>query len=348
MISDFTLGLVTAFAALIALAIGLCAPAIGRITGLLDRPGGRKMHKATTPLMGGLALLVGLVPILAIYMLTYEPEGIGHWALANFVVAMIGCSLLGMLDDRFNIPARPRFALAFLLFGALLVFEPRFGLQLLHFQGFESHVALGWVGGWFFTVFVLLGFMNAVNMADGKNGLVIGLSIIWSLVVMASGPIGLIPVLVPLAALLGVLFVFNMSGRLFLGDGGTYGLSAIIGLAATYSYNFQNGLMAADQLILLFLVPITDMMRLIAHRLWAGRSPMSSDREHLHHYLLAGFGWPGGLIFYLLLVGAPNAATIWWPWMAPWFVLGTLIIYFVLIWGFTRKRERAVSEVILD
>jgi UDP-GlcNAc:undecaprenyl-phosphate/decaprenyl-phosphate GlcNAc-1-phosphate transferase len=337
MISNYSLLVATGYCALVGFVVGTFSSRIGNRLGLLDRPGGRKLHRTPTPLMGGLALLAGLLPVLAIYMVTSEPEGIGHWALTSFAVTMAGCALLGLLDDRFTIPARPRFVAAFLLFGTLLVVEPRFGLAMLHFEALAEPVTLGRIGGWFFTVFVLLGFMNAVNMADGKNGLVIGLSTIWALVIVASGPVGLLPVLIPLAAMLIVLFVFNMRGTLFLGDGGTYGLSVVIALAATYSYNFQNGLMAADQLILLFLVPITDMMRLIAHRLWQGRSPMAPDRDHLHHYLLRAFGWPGGLAIYLALVGIPNIIAVVLPHLAPFFVLGTLLIYGALVFAVGRS-----------
>lgn len=342
MISSVSLVLAIAYAALVGLMIGYAASAIGDRLGLVDRPGGRKLHRNPTPLVGGIGLLAGLLPILAVYMITSEPEGIGHWALTSFAVTTAGCAVLGLMDDRYAIPARLRFVLAFFLFGALLIIEPRFGLMLLHFEALASPLELGRIGGWFFTVFVLLGFMNAVNMADGKNGLVIGLSIIWSLFIVGSGPVGLMPVLIPLAAMLIVLFVFNMRGALFLGDGGTYGLSAIIGLAATYSYNFQNGLMAADQLILLFLVPIADMMRLIAHRLWQGRSPMSPDREHLHHYLLRALGWPGGLAVYLALVAVPNMIAIAQPATAPWLVVATLAIYGALLFGLRRPEDAEV------
>jgi UDP-GlcNAc:undecaprenyl-phosphate/decaprenyl-phosphate GlcNAc-1-phosphate transferase len=344
MISDFTLILACLYAGLSALAICLAAPWIGKRLRLLDRPGGRKTHTKATPLMGGVALLVGLVPILFGYMLSYEPEGIGHWALTSFAVTIMGCALLGIFDDCFAIPARPRFIIAFLLFGALLLVEPRFSLRQLYFYGFDTPLILGPIGGWVFTVIVLLGFMNAVNMADGKNGLVMGLTIVWAALIVASGPVGLIPVLVPLIALMGVLLLFNLAGRLFLGDGGTYGLSAVIGLAATYSYNFQAGLMNADQLILLFLIPITDMMRLIAQRTLSGQSPMAADRNHLHHYLLNGFGWPGGLFVYLALVAIPNVIGTSRPELIPLLILASLVGYGVVVFALRPAPSASLTD----
>lgn len=344
MISDFTLSLACIYAGLAGLAIALLAPWLGATLGLVDRPGGRKLHKQTTPLMGGLGLIAGLVPVLAAYMLTYEPEGIGHWALSAFALTMIGCALLGLIDDRHTIPARFRFFAAFVMFGAVLFVEPRFSLRQLYFYGIDTPLMLGAGGGWIFTVLVLLGFMNAVNMADGKNGLVMGLTIVWAGIIVASGPVGLMPVLIPLIALFGVLLLFNLSGRLFLGDGGTYGLSALIGLAATYSYNFQAGLMNADQLILLFLIPITDMMRLIAQRRLAGLSPMAADRSHLHHHLYDAIGWPGGLVVYLAMVAIPNIIAIFRPGLVPSLIFASLAVYGVVL---VVSRRRAAAPAVL-
>lgn len=340
MISTAYLVVACTFAALATFIISLCARPIATALGLLDKPGGLKHHREPTPLMGGIMLMAVLTPILVAYMLGYEPIGIGHWALASFALVMLGCALLGTVDDHRHIPAFPRFLIALALFSALLIVEPRFQLTSLSFSGLASPLPLGVWDGAAFTLFVLIGFMNAVNMADGKNGLVIGMSVIWSAVLAIIGPTGLASVLVPLCVSLIVLIVFNLRGKLFLGDGGTYGLAALIGLAATYSYNFNGGAVKADALILLFVIPVADMMRLIALRLADGRSPMSGDREHLHHYLLSLCGWPAGLLVYIGLVLVPNAVATWRPDFVPAMLLLSLIAYggTVLLCRIERRR----------
>ena len=331
MISHFSLGLACVYAALVAVIICGNADRIAARFRLYDRPGGRKLHMRPTPLMGGVVIIASLAPIIIAYMLSYEPEGIGHWALTGFAVTMIGCATVGIFDDRKPFSARARFGLTLGLFIALLIAEPRFGLQSLAFAGLTTPIILGRLIGSIFTLFVLLGFLNAVNMADGKNGLVIGLAIIWSGLLAVNGPGGLIPVLLPLIALLVVLLLYNIAGRLFLGDGGTYGLAALIGLAATYSYNFQAGAQKADTLILMFLIPVADMMRLIAVRIAARRSPMDGDRDHFHHHLLQWLGWPGGLIVYWLLVLAPSLWAMTAPELVPVLLICTLCLYFLIV-----------------
>lgn len=340
MISTNYLAAACLFAASVTLLLALNARRIATWLDLFDRPGGRKHHAQPTPLMGGLVLITVLTPTLLGYMLRYEPVGIGHWALASFAIAMLGCAAIGTIDDHRTIPAGLRFLTTFALFAGLLIVEPRFQLTSLFFTGVDGGYGLGVYGSAVFTLFVLLGFMNAVNMADGKNGLVISLSVIWSAYLAMTGPLGLVSVLVPLSVLLIVLVIFNLRGKLFLGDGGTYGLAALLGLTATYSYNFNMGALKADALMLLFLIPVADMMRLIALRVLERRSPMSSDREHLHHYLLSVAGWPGGLLIYLLLMIVPNAIALWRPELAPALLALSLIVYFAIV-AFCRPSRRA-------
>lgn len=64
----------------------------------------------------------------------------------------------------------------------------------------------------------------------------------------------------------------------------------------------------ADELMLLFATPVLDSFRLTFIRLRRGQSPMSADRDHLHHHLQDKFGWPVGLIVYLVIALTPAAA----------------------------------------
>ena len=102
-----------------------------------------------------------------------------------------------------------------------------------------------------------------------------------------------------------VLFVFNIRGKLFLGDGGAYAIATAIGLLAIMVYNTPGThtlrAISADELILLFVVPVADSFRLTYKRLREGRSPMSADRDHLHHHLQDKYGWPFGLVIYLAI-----------------------------------------------
>ena len=82
-----------------------------------------------------------------------------------------------------------------------------------------------------------------------------------------------------------VTLIFNLRGKLFLGDSGTYATSLTIGLLTVYTYNMTDGRLYADAVVAWFIVPVIDCLRLMAVRALQRRSPMSPDTNHLHHRL---------------------------------------------------------------
>jgi UDP-GlcNAc:undecaprenyl-phosphate GlcNAc-1-phosphate transferase len=283
---------------------------------LMDIPVGRKKHAAPTPLMGGVVLLGAFVPVALICIVAFASE---RWlgSLLIWVSCVSVMALVGLGDDRHSLSPRLRLVISFAVFAAAASLDPTFNVRVLDFN--IPPLALG-LGTWWlaviFTVICCVGLLNAINMADGKNGLVLGLSLGWVaiLATRATGP--LLPLIGLFSAVLLVLFVFNLRGRLFLGDGGAYGIAAAIGLLAIMVYNTPGPhslrAISADELVLLFLAPVADSFRLSYKRLRQGRSPMSADRDHLHHHLLDKFGWPAGLFMYWLLALLPASVQALW------------------------------------
>ncbi|WP_188945804.1 MraY family glycosyltransferase [Polymorphobacter multimanifer] len=307
----------------LALLVGLMAQPLGTALGLLDWPdlnGGRKRHARVTPLVGGLALTLAVV-VAAFASRVMMPAGdvVAHdlgWLA--FAVAMM--FLIGASDDRFHLSPVLRLLAAMVVLVLVISSAPDVALAFLHFGGAERLLLLGSMGT-VFTLLCLLGLLNAVNMADGKDGLVLGLGLIWSAVLAAHLPPPYWPLLAATLAALLVLLWFNMTQRLFLGDGGSYALSALLGLLAilTYNHGFENW--RADDVAVLFAVPVFDTVRLLVVRMSRGRSPFEGDRDHLHHHLHATLGWPRGLAVYLAMVAVPNAAALampgtGWFWLA--------------------------------
>ena len=296
-------------ALLLALAVGLAAMPLGRKLGLLDFPdsdGGRKRHAAVTPLVGGIAVALaaagsallarrfgdGAAPAPALHLI---------W-LAATVAAMFG---IGATDDRFHLSPKLRLLVAVVVLLLVVSYAPDFSLAFVRFSGQDQLWLLGH-GGDAFTLLCLVGLLNAINMADGKNGLVIGLGLIWTAALALHAPAAIQPVLAGTGAALAVMWGFNMAGKLFLGDGGSYAISGLFGLLAIYVYNHGFDTMRADDVALLFAIPVFDTIRLMIVRSLRGRSPFEPDRDHLHHHLYAAIGWPRGLWVYLALVALPN------------------------------------------
>ncbi len=294
------------------------ATPVCRALRLIDQPDDRKLHAAPTPLLGGLALVIAALP-LSFAAMAITPYLALSKAAAVYIASTGAIALIGMADDRHSLSANGRILLTAMVFLAAASIEPFFNVRVLDFSLGAYSFELGlWNTTFsvFFTALCCVGLVNAVNMADGKNGLVISLCIGWLLAIATRSPPSILPFIFVLLACLIVLLLANLSGKLFLGDGGSYGFAAAIGLLTIWIYNStddtQSRLFHAEEAMLLFAVPVIDSFRLTFARIRRGQSPMAGDRDHLHHHLLDSFGWPGGLVIYLLVALLPIASLLWW------------------------------------
>ena len=326
------------------LLIGFRAGAIGTWLGVIDRPDDhRKTHGTPTPLVGGLAIMAPFLLVCA-QRLWGSPDravegAVGGAVEGALMIGVGGAFLLGFLDDRKPMSARFR-----LLGGAGLVLVsvgimPALLVDRLDFSFLREALALNSFAI-VFTVLVATGMMHAVNMADGMNGLVCGLCLIWSLFLFFFASPQIASILGILIVCTFVTLVFNLRGKLFLGNSGAYALALTVSILTIHTYNTTNGLLRADVVVAWFIVPVLDCLRLMAARWREGRSPMSADTNHLHHRLQRILP-KGCVVFtYWLLVGVPGALAIAKPSLAPLAVLGVLGIYLgLLVW--TSERTAA-------
>src|SRR5512134_2108058 len=137
--------------------------------GLMDHPGGRKVHAAPVPLVGGLGLFLACLAVIPFTNLP-DPQ-IVSWVVASLLIVGIGVA-----DDLKDLPPLPKFAMQI---AAALTMAWGANLQLGdlgNLFGFGA-VALGALAVPF-TVFAVVGVMNAMNMCDGADGLAGGIAFI--------------------------------------------------------------------------------------------------------------------------------------------------------------------------
>ncbi|MBL0923399.1 MAG: undecaprenyl/decaprenyl-phosphate alpha-N-acetylglucosaminyl 1-phosphate transferase [Sphingomonadaceae bacterium] len=300
--------------ALVALLLCLNAEVLGNFFKLMDVPEGRKQHKLATPLMGGIVVLFAFIPFSLLYVLFALSD---RWTgtLLIWLTCVAVMAFVGLADDRHSLSPRLRLLISFLTFASAATFDPTFNVRVLDFAIPRFTLGLGtWWLAVIFTSVCCVGLINAINMADGKNGLVLGLSLGWLGILAMRAAEPLLPLIALMVLSLAILFVFNLRGRLFLGDGGAYAIACAIGLLSIMVYNTPGTYMlraiSADELVALFAVPVFDSFRLTFTRLREGRSPMSADRNHLHHHLQDKFGWPQGLIIYWAFALTPATLLI--------------------------------------
>jgi UDP-GlcNAc:undecaprenyl-phosphate GlcNAc-1-phosphate transferase len=190
------------------------------------------------------------------------------------------CAVLGLAEDLRNNMLSPRFRLfaELAIFAIAIAFWPLlipidFGLP-----GLDALMAVP-VIGWFLTVVFCVGFINAVNMSDGANGLMPGImTIAYSLFYLNTGEF----IYAAMMTACGLFTLFNViSGRLFLGDTGAYGLGASLAISALYL--FSQDVFSAAFLACLFAYPCIDFVVTLIRRYRAGRSIFLPDNDHLHN-----------------------------------------------------------------
>ena len=311
-----------------AVATGLvCAKAriVGDFLGLVDQPDGvRKLHREATPLVGGLAVLAPSFAITLAYLSLFEFDR----SLLTAVVASILIVFLGALDDKHCLSSGRRLAALALVTANAFAIDQALIVTDFHFAVSEPgiHVSLGALAP-LLTLVIVVGFVNATNMADGINGQLFGSILVWSgFLLFYVEPAYALPFLV-LASSALVAFAFNMSGRVFSGSAGSYAAPLFLGLSAIALYRRSGGALSAEIFVFWFYLPVVDCVRLLVSRTIRGRSPFAPDRSHFHHLLADEVGPIRGVFIYLSFLALPGAVALQSPSAAMVAFFGCLTAY---------------------
>lgn len=322
----------------------------------------RDVHDKPTPLLGGLAmvggLLAGLVLASKLPMMSAVFEG-GRTPIALLSgVAIIVA--LGVIDDKWGLDAPTKLAGQVLAAGVMA------------FQG----IAIIWlpIGGTFaldpltsvlFTVLIVVISINAINFIDGLDGLAAGIVMVaagafFGYAYLLSVESGLERA--TLATLVSVLLVGMTAGflpnnyapaRIFMGDTGSMLLGLLLA-AGTITLSGQvdpsalgTGVLLPTLLpillpIAVMAVPLIDLFLAVVRRTKARRNPFAPDKQHLHHRLLEmGHSHRRAVLLmyaWTALVAGAAVAVAFVPW--PYAVGGFFLGLMALIW-LVRRPDRA-------
>ena len=244
----------------------------------------RRMHKVPIPRMGGLAIFLGfIISVLLFVEVDDQMKGI----LLGSVIIVV----MGIIDDITPLRASLKFVIQIL---AALI-PVYYGVQITCISNpnlFSDNPY--WNFGWLsipITVIWIVGLTNAVNLIDGLDGLAIGVSSISALTMLAIAILVAEPqVAVIMAALVGACIGFmpyNMNpAKIFMGDTGSTFLGYILACITIQGlFKFY----AVISFVVPFLIlglPIFDTMFAIIRRISHGQNPMAPDRSHVHHRLI--------------------------------------------------------------
>lgn len=269
-----------------------------RKKGLVDEPGGRKIHDHPIPRLGGVAVwLSTMLTFLFLVFLSYYPYGS---LLSGILLGSSLMFLLGLVDDIYCLDAK--FKLFIQLAIATIVYCLGIRIEDVYLPfGISFH--LGFLS-WFVTTAWIVGVSNAVNFIDGIDGLAGSLisvsAVTLGLIAASMSSIGLVSPLIAfiLAGAMLAFLTYNFNpAKIFMGDSGALFSGFLL---ATLSVT---GVMQADSVamwipILVLSVPIFDIAFASIRRILKGKSPFVADAEHIHHKLLrAGFSQNQTVLF---------------------------------------------------
>jgi len=248
---------------------------------IVDQPGARKVHATPIPRIGGLAMACG-VAVAAIVAIDLQAQD--RWLLVAAGVLV----LFGALDDRFDMDYRIK--LVGQILAVLIVVFPG-GVQLHRIMLADPLELPAWIA-LPLTVFFLVGVTNAINLADGLDGLAGGTTFLCLCAVALLSSVGdpghsTAIALAFAGAVLGFLRYNTYPASVFMGDAGSQLLgfaSGVLSIRATQGTSTQ---VSAAVPVLLLAVPILDTLSVMVQRIGEGRSPFSPDKNHIHHKLLA-------------------------------------------------------------
>ncbi len=233
---------------------------IAKFFKIIDLPNERKIHKDPTPLTGGIGYFLTLL-ILIFYIFAKNQINIEKFISLICIYSVF--FFIGFFDDIKTLSAKLRSFLTIFSLTLLIIFDPEFILYNLNFKSFNNSIFnLNYISSFLFTIFCIFALYNALNFIDGYNGSATSIILFWSIYLFIKNP-DMIYLTIILISLL--IFLYNISGKLFLGNSGISIISIFFGLSVIVEHN--NDIIYADEILLILLFPGLDMIRVTAQRL---------------------------------------------------------------------------------
>lgn len=300
------IAVVASAAALSAFLIYLLRPVLIRY--LLAHPNERSSHVRATPQGAGVGVIAALLIVLVGVQL-WLPQAVSGPLLFPVVLAAIGLTVLGLIDDARPLPVACRFAgqiLAALVLAFSLPQDLRILPDLLPFWAERGLIAFG-------AVYLI----NAINFLDGIDWITAAQVVPMTLGVAALAWLGAVPTnvgtlaLALLGAMLGFAVFNKHPARVFLGDAG----SLPVGLLLALMLSFVAGTNVSAAL-LLPLYTLLDSGITLIRRSYNREQIFKAHRSHFYQRaVIAGMTAPQvtarvfllGLLLAVLAVAAVTA-----------------------------------------
>src|SRR3954469_863244 len=250
---------------------------LARRVGALDPVQERGLASEPTPLLGGLAILAGVLVAGSLLLPATT-------AMRGILIAALLITVVGLLDDLIDLPPQLKL-LGQVAAGLICVLS---GVRVDDFTfPFVGRVDLGDLGGPL-TLIGLVLIMNVVNFSDGVDGLAAGVCAIAAVgfAVIAfdlhEDAAGILAACTAGAAL-GLLVHNFHPASVFMGDSGSNLLGLLLGGVIVEGSLKTNALIALIVPLVILAVPFLDTGFVVAKRIKYRRPVYRADSNHFHH-----------------------------------------------------------------
>ncbi|KRM72507.1 phospho-N-acetylmuramoyl-pentapeptide-transferase [Lacticaseibacillus brantae] len=278
-----------------------------RKEGQVTREEGPKWHevKSGTPTMGGLVFITGIV-ITSIWVGLWQ-----HAFTLSLIVSLIIFVLygaLGFVDDfvkvanHRNLGLRAWQKLLGQIAGAAIFLWAFFS------EGMQATLWLPVIGDinsqWLYIVFAaiwLVGFSNAVNLTDGIDGLLAGLTFIamgtYAIIAAHDGRVDvLIICLATVGAMIGFFLYNHKPAKIFMGDVGSLALGGLLAVISLLLHREWSLLLIG----IVFVVETASVILQVASFKLTGKRLFKMSPIHHHFEMLGWSEWKVDLVFWLV------------------------------------------------
>lgn len=259
---------------------------------MMDTPGRRKIHKRTTPSLGGVAIFLGFFVALVIWM------PLDGFQDVKFILAGVSIIfVIGLRDD--IVPLRPLYKLLGQLIAASMVVVLT-GTELKSFYGLFGIYVLPEFVSYLLTVFTIIVITNSFNLIDGLDGLAgtiatIALATFGIWFFLIGEALMSILALSMVGAVVAFL-TFNWEpSKIFMGDTGALVIGFLFAVLAVNFVEVNHKLPEASAFkfdasittaICIVIIPLFDTLRIFILRISKKQSPFTPDKNHMHHALM--------------------------------------------------------------
>ena len=279
---------------------------------IVDNPDARKLQKTPIPILGGVAVFIGLIFGFFATSILFDE----FTTLLPVFTAISVMLCVGVADDLFELTPRLRFFIE-LIVALLLIFWS--GLSLNDFHGLWGVCVVPLWVSLPLSIVAIVGIINATNLVDGVDGLssgyCISTSIAFFVMFYYAGCVQMaILCALSTGALLPFFFhnVFGSKSKMFIGDGGSLMMGVVM---STYIIHIisdgggcekyaNEGISLVALTLAVMCVPVFDCVRVMTMRILRKTSPFRPDKTHMHHlFVELGFSHLG-TTFSILLMNA--------------------------------------------